>query len=618
MSSQQQKQKRRIVPQLVMSPTGASKHKIDALSGPLRVQNLQEEAKVAKRILGPGRKVYVNLTPYQRERKQVSWRKLQEEEGVDAFGEPKGDGEARRPLDAYLHAITRAMTLVPDDSDSDLDEDMGVQEEGPEGSASGSDDEGQAQDDDDAKNGNEEENTGTGMETNNEEEGPAAPRRRKNKNSYDYMDDFIDDSEFIQMVEFADKRRSKHRGFVIYRGKMERDEADGDSGYEYDEETGTRKRKRQRRADGEKKRKEDTPKKKKIVYVMSTEVKDGIEKICAMAGEYEEGNSGKTGEDGNSKKRKMLPVPIREALVREQSLFQGEIDKYGSAATRGMAEKLFETLGVFTSKQNLSLYVTGKMGSRYKDDVVYNTSKLKAIVSCLKPPHENTDRLSESNDEFLKYVPVAIQKKVAKQIKAGLQGDLLDSEKSKEFFQSALECFPPGTMSLESLMKVVEEVEHMEQKAAEEAEGKKSKEEQNKGARILEELGDTLSNLDVELAVRKAVEHGAKESDIRACLEKHKDDEYLVGACKLLAVAGQYGLKIRYIGMIGQKCGLFRSELNIKTVAANITKCFKGVNEIVKLKESNFYYALQMFPGVVGESTALASPKQDDNISTDV
>ncbi len=615
MNSRQQKQKRRIVPQLMTSPSGASKHKIDALSGPLRIQNLQEESKVANQILGPGRKLYVSLAPYQQERKQVNWRKLREEAGVDEFGVVGPDGENRRPLDAYLHAITRAMTLVPDDSDSDLDGEVVLEEEGAEVSGSGSDDEGQAQDDEGKKKDNEEEDqAGTGMETNNEDEEPAAPRRKKNKNSYDYMDDFIDDSEFIQMVEFTDKRRSKHGGFVIYRGKIERDEADGDSGYEYDEETGTRKKKRQRRTDGDKKRKEETPKKKKIPYVMSDDVKVIIEDICAMAEQYRENNDGTQGGDSTSKKRKMLPVPIREALVRSQKVFQGEIDKFGASATKGMAEKLFESLGVFTSKQNLSCYVIGRLGSKYRDDVVFSSSKLKAIVSSLKAPAENSEALSDSKDPLIQYIPVVMQKKIVKQIKAGLQGESVDSEKAKVFFNSALECFPPSTMNSESLLKLIGEVEELEQKAAADKgnDKKSSKEDQNKGAALIEEMGDELSKLDFDIATRKAVEHGASESDIRACFEKHKDDEYLLGACKLLAVAGPCGLRIKYMGTIGQKHGIYRSELNIKTVASNITKCFKDVHEIIKIKDASGLYTLKAFPGVVGDP--ILSQKQDEKV----
>lgn len=70
------KPRKRIVPQLLSSPTGTSKHKIDALSGPLQVDNLKEQYTQAKELLGPGRKIYVNLAPYQTEHKQVSWKRV--------------------------------------------------------------------------------------------------------------------------------------------------------------------------------------------------------------------------------------------------------------------------------------------------------------------------------------------------------------------------------------------------------------------------------------------------------------------------------------------------------------------------------------------------------------
>lgn len=70
------KPRKRIVPQLLSSPTGTTKHKIDALSGPLQIDNLKEQYTQAKELLGPGRKIYVNLAPYQTEHKQVSWKRV--------------------------------------------------------------------------------------------------------------------------------------------------------------------------------------------------------------------------------------------------------------------------------------------------------------------------------------------------------------------------------------------------------------------------------------------------------------------------------------------------------------------------------------------------------------
>jgi len=48
--------------------------------------------------------------------------------------------------------------------------------------------------------------------------------KRKHANSYDYMDDFIDDSEFIDFIEKTDKRKPKHHGFKIHKGAIDRTE----------------------------------------------------------------------------------------------------------------------------------------------------------------------------------------------------------------------------------------------------------------------------------------------------------------------------------------------------------------------------------------------------------
>jgi len=108
-----------------------------------------------------------------------------------------------------------------DDEDDDSDDDIG----GPgmnDGGLSGSDEDGRQDLDDDGEKNGDEDVDATGAETNLEDEVPPPPKRRK-KDSYDYMDDFIDDSEFIEMVEHTDKRKSKHKGFVIYRGTIQRD-----------------------------------------------------------------------------------------------------------------------------------------------------------------------------------------------------------------------------------------------------------------------------------------------------------------------------------------------------------------------------------------------------------
>ncbi|KAK2076824.1 hypothetical protein QBZ16_005050 [Prototheca wickerhamii] len=53
-------------------------------------------------------------------------------------------------------------------------------------------------------------------------------RRKKHRHNddYDHMDEFIDDSEFIELFEDSDRRQTKFQGFFITRGEIERVEED--------------------------------------------------------------------------------------------------------------------------------------------------------------------------------------------------------------------------------------------------------------------------------------------------------------------------------------------------------------------------------------------------------
>lgn len=70
------KPKRRIVPQQISSPTGISKHKVDALSGNFKIGDLREQERLGKELLGAGRKMYITLVPFQKEQRQVNWKKV--------------------------------------------------------------------------------------------------------------------------------------------------------------------------------------------------------------------------------------------------------------------------------------------------------------------------------------------------------------------------------------------------------------------------------------------------------------------------------------------------------------------------------------------------------------
>ena len=606
------KPRKRIVPQLLSSPTGASKHKIDALSGPLKIESLKDQAKRAKDALGPGRKIYVDLAPYQSEHKQVSWKKLLEDQGADhGLGKQKVAEEGRKPLDAYLNAITRAMTLVPDDSESDLEFDrMDAMQEDGEGSASGSDDgEGQAQDDDGEgdKTANDDTADATGLETNNDEEGSMQPLRQRRHNTYDYMDDFIDDSEFIQMVEYADKRKSKHRGFVIYRGKIERETGDGDSEYEYDEETGTRKKKRQRRTtqDVDKKKKDDpTPKKKATPYAISDEMKQFMDRIQRLAIEHSEDGSTQ-GDDGAgpSKKRKMLPVNIREELIRGENLYMKEMKRGGQAALATMLDILHEHLKSLTSRENLRLYVTGKMGGKNKEDIIFNAAKLRSTVCSLKPlGADGAEIVSDSSNDYLKYIPNDMQKKIYKQIKAHLKGESISSPNANNALGDIAKCFPEGSITVDALRLLVIETESADQKGAQEKDAedaKLSKEESNRGTELVDAMGDDVSKLNLETAVQKAIAHGADEAEIREGFEKVKDDEFLFPMYMMLCVAGPRGLKLKYIGTQGQKFGLIRNAITLRSVVSAINKRIKTDQGVIRIKDAVAFYALKCMPGAV-------------------
>ena len=52
--------------------------------------------------------------------------------------------------------------------------------------------------------------------------GTKPSNKREGGNDYDYCDDFIDDTEFIDMLEYTDRRKLKYEGFRIYRGRLDR------------------------------------------------------------------------------------------------------------------------------------------------------------------------------------------------------------------------------------------------------------------------------------------------------------------------------------------------------------------------------------------------------------
>ena len=653
--SPETKKRRRIVPQQITSPTKDRGSIAHALNAPIHVDLKEQERK--GRELGPGRKLWVDLKPFQNEKRQVNWKRLLDAQasvnsdgadgadGVDGAGGVAPDdgasGSSRtRPLLAYLNAITRAMDSynVINTSDSDDGYDPIPAEDEGEGDDDGSDDENEKEGDVTAE---------VNLEDNAEEEKKAAgsggkggpidvgakkkPSSKGRGNSYDYQDDFIDDSEFIQMVEFTDNRKGKHRGFVIYRGKIERDEAENEAGYEYDEETGTRHRRRgnaraSKAPNGSKVpngSKTATPgvkpnrakKEAPPPYEMPNDVRDAIERIESVVGEV-------VSAGGSSQNRKgSVPKRVREALLRGEPAFKPEIDSVGFPAQKAIVDRLMHSVGSFSSRQNINAYVTGKMGGALKQDLVFSADIVRDIVKDLKPAADDSDDkpVFESEDKYLKHIPLVVLSKVAKQIRLGLQGETLKSDRATGVLDEVLSCFPAETMDLNSLLKLVPEVEACEKRMEEDAKkSKKRTKEADRGIRAVQAMGVQVNDLDVEMAVEKAVAQGADEDDVRALLDSKeaRDDEYLACALKLLAVAGPYGLKIKFISTTGQSSGLLKKgkDLHIRTVASKITKLFNEHGDTVgKLKDAKGYWGLRAFPAADFEASDVRKAQESSS-----
>jgi hypothetical protein len=121
---------------------------------------------------------------------------------------------------------------------------------------------------------------------------------------------------------------------------------------------------------------------------MSDEMKAALETLRKMVKEHVDANAGAQEEEedgGSAKKRKILPVSIREELIRNENVFKQETTKGGFSATNKILDELHGMLNQFAKRENLRLYVSGKVGGKSKEDVIFNTSKLKAIVASLDP-----------------------------------------------------------------------------------------------------------------------------------------------------------------------------------------------------------------------------------------
>ncbi len=73
------KPRRRIVPQqVVSSPTSPAPESLQIAPQAVLVTDLRKQAELAASLLGPGRKIWVDLKPYQDSSEEVNWRKVRQ------------------------------------------------------------------------------------------------------------------------------------------------------------------------------------------------------------------------------------------------------------------------------------------------------------------------------------------------------------------------------------------------------------------------------------------------------------------------------------------------------------------------------------------------------------
>ena len=236
---------------------------------------------------------------------------------------------------------------------------------------------------------------------------------RSEGGDYDYCDDFIDDSEFIDMIEHADVRKLKYDGFFISRGIIDRvDEliasavpdkatrkrkgggggvdANGnaiapggggggaagapttDKGQGGGEGAGgeepSKKKQRKKIGDGGGSSAGGSPlpggasasagpRKQLLPYSMPDDVSQLIEELRELAAAAlplpSEGDAGHKGH------RKTLPTSILEHLKAREHIFHRDVAQYKTTATKSILDELMTFLEPFSTKENMRLYVTG-------------------------------------------------------------------------------------------------------------------------------------------------------------------------------------------------------------------------------------------------------------------
>ncbi|KAL4443795.1 hypothetical protein ABPG75_011532 [Micractinium tetrahymenae] len=235
MAAQAQKPRKRIVPQLITNPGSQDRDEEAALlagqpeAAPQPAVDQREQSEWAREHLGPDRKVFLDLSALQNT--EIDWKQICKERGVQkskkaATVENDGDksdplllrGRTGRQEDNWSRLLAKLEATYCLGAVSEDEEEGGDRDE--EGSESGaSDDEA---DEEGGKSGGASDG-GEGGKEGGEGGKEGEGKKKGPKNDYDYMDEFIDDEEFIQLVAH-DKRKPKHTGFFISKGEIERTE----------------------------------------------------------------------------------------------------------------------------------------------------------------------------------------------------------------------------------------------------------------------------------------------------------------------------------------------------------------------------------------------------------
>ncbi|GAB4814106.1 hypothetical protein N2152v2_001152 [Parachlorella kessleri] len=220
--------RKRIVPQQVQAPASPPGPEVASLVA-LQITDLQQQAELAPQLLGPGRKIWIDLKEYQG--KEVDWKK----------GQPRSKF-ATNPLAKVIARLERAYCANGGDSD---EEDSSTERQGHADEAEASGDESDGTDTEGATD-KEEQRGGEGAEAEAGGVGgggksgagdkPAGVKKGTTRGDhYDYNDDFIDDEEILTYIT-TKRQKTKHQGFFISKGELEVEESQEEDGSGADDE----------------------------------------------------------------------------------------------------------------------------------------------------------------------------------------------------------------------------------------------------------------------------------------------------------------------------------------------------------------------------------------------